>query len=298
MGDVSFFADKKNKLRRFGSGLAHRARRERPVVVALTSYPARIATAHQSIRSLFGQSRLPDKIVLYLAEQDFPNREADLPEPLTSMLWRDFEIHWVPRDLKSHKKYYWAFEEFSDCLVVTVDDDLIYRRTMLAELVEAHAVHPKAVIASRAHLMTFYDDGELKPYDEWISFAAMEHPALVGTLSMRHFATTGAGTLFVPEILPELVHNVSIIEECCLYADDLWLKVVEAAAGIPVVVATTEQGLVFVDGTQEQGLWVTRNSCGGNDDALSKILANPIVQEQLPAPLNELVRDDSLDGLL
>ena len=91
----------------------------RPVVVGLTSYPARIATVHRAVRSLFGQTRLPDKIVLYLAAQDFPGREKDLPEPLTSMLWHDFEIRWVEKDLKSHKKYYWALEEFADGLVVT-----------------------------------------------------------------------------------------------------------------------------------------------------------------------------------
>lgn len=298
MADVGFLADKKNKLRRFGSGLAHKARGERPVVVTLTSYPARIATVHRSLRSLFGQSRLPDKIVLYLAEQDFPNREADLPEPLVSMLWRDFEIHWVPRDLKSHKKYFWAFEEFADCLVVTVDDDLIYRRTMIEELLAAYAAHPKSVIASRAHLMMFESDGSLKPYNGWLSVAAMEHPALVGTSSMRHFATTGAGTLFAPELIPKFVQSASIIEECCLYADDLWLKVVEAIAGVSVAVATAEQWLVFVDGTQEQGLWATRNAFGGNDEALSKILAHPMVRQQLSASFCELVRDDALNELL
>lgn len=298
MADVSFLADKKNKLRRAGSSLAHRARGGRPVVVGLTSYPARIATVHRAVRSLFGQTRLPDKIVLYLAAQDFPGREKDLPEPLTSMLWHDFEIRWVEKDLKSHKKYYWALEEFADCLVVTVDDDLLYRKTMIEELVAAHEAHPGAIIASRAHLMTFTEDGTLRAYDEWISDAPRDYPALVGTPSMRLFATTGAGTLFIPELLPELARNASVIEDCCLYADDIWLKVVEAAVGVPVVPVTSNQDLIYVDGTQEQGLWATRNSLGGNDDALAKVLADPIVQEALPAPFSELVRDDGLDELL
>lgn len=298
MADVSFLADKKNKLRRLGSSLEHKARGERPVVVSLTSYPARIATVHQSVRSLFGQTRLPDKIVLYLAKQDFPNRESDLPEDLTSMLWHDFEIHWVDRDLKSHKKYFWAFEEFASCLVVTVDDDLIYRKTMLEELVAAHEAHPEAVVASRAHLMTFDAAGTLEPYDSWVSGAPGHYTALVGRPSMRLLATTGAGTLFAPELIPALARNASVIESCCLYADDLWLKVVEATAGVPVVAVTTNQDLVYVDGTQEQGLWATRNSIGGNDDALAKVLANPLVQEELPAPFAKLVRDESLDVLL
>ena len=52
------------------------------------------------------------------------------------MLWHDFEIRWVDEDLKPHKKYYWAFKDFRDSLVVTIDDDLVYRKTMIQELVE------------------------------------------------------------------------------------------------------------------------------------------------------------------
>lgn len=100
MSDVSWMADKKNKLRRMMEHARTRVSGERLVIVTLTSYPPRMNTIWMTLRSIFSQSRLPDKVVLYLAKSDFPNREADLPDSLKEMLWNDFEIRWVDEDLK------------------------------------------------------------------------------------------------------------------------------------------------------------------------------------------------------
>ena len=159
MSDVSWMADKKNKLRRMMEHARTCVAGERRVIVTLTSYPPRMNTIWMTLRSIFGQSRLPDKIVLYLAKSDFPIGEADLPDSLREMLWNDFEIRWVDEDLKPHKKYYWAFRDFPDDLVVTIDDDLIYRRNMIETLLACHASYPDAIVASRTHLIMFNDDG-------------------------------------------------------------------------------------------------------------------------------------------
>lgn len=165
MSDVSWMADKKNKLRRMMEHARTRVSGERRVIVTLTSYPPRMNTIWMTLRSIFSQSRLPDKVVLYLAKSDFPNREADLPDSLKEMLWNDFEIRWVDEDLKPHKKYYWAFRDFPDDLIVTIDDDLIYRRNMIETLLACQKSHPNAIVASRTHLIMFNEDGSLKPYD-------------------------------------------------------------------------------------------------------------------------------------
>jgi hypothetical protein len=298
MSDVSWLADKKNKLRRAASRAAHKARGERPVVVSLTSYPSRINTVWQSVRTLFGQTRLPDKTVLYLAKSDFPNREADLPELLTSMLWHDFEIRWVDQDLKSHKKYHWAFKEFEDCLVVTVDDDLLYRKTMIEELVTGYKDHPGCVVASRGHLINFNEDGSVAPYDAWISEVGLKYPVMLNVPSMRLFATTGAGTLFDPKLLPDITFDAELACELCLHADDIWLKFCETVAGIPTVFITSQQGCDCVPETQAVGLWATLNSQGGNDRAIRALLGNEAMCKALPGPFEVLVRDDDLDARL
>lgn len=298
MSDVTWLADKKNKLRRVASAVEHRLTGRRRVVVSLTTYPPRIDTVWQSLRSIFSQSYLPDKIVLYLAKSDFPDREADLPRSLLDMLWYDFEIRWVDVDLKPHKKWYWAFSDFKDDLVVTIDDDLIYRRTMLEELVAAHEAHPGAVIASRTHLIMFDADGAMCPYNEWILEAGHAHPRLVDVESQRLFATTGAGTLFDPPLFPEWAFNRDLIERFCLSADDVWLKLAEVAAGIPVVAATSEQLLTYVPGTQEVALCHQNLGDGGNDVCLGALIEYLTQEGIFTKPFSELVADASLDSLM
>lgn len=298
MSDVSFLADKKNKLRRVASKALHVARGNKRVIVTLTSYPPRIETVWRTLRSVFGQSYLPDKVVLYLAKSDFPNGEADLPDSLLDMLWHDFEIHWVDDDLKPHKKWYWAFQEFPDDYVITIDDDLVYSREMIARLVASKAEHPGAVIASRTHLIMFDEGGSLRPYDRWIYEAPYRHPGLVGVPSMRLFATTGAGTLFEPRMFPELIFDRDLIRGCCLTADDVWFKVVEAIEGIPVVAATSDQLLEYVPDTQEVALCHVNTEAGGNDRILASLLRELASRGLLKRPLEELVADGSLDKYL
>lgn len=298
MSDVTWFADKKNKLRRAASRAGHKLAGKRRVIVSLTSYPPRIDTVWQSLRSIFSQSYLPDKIVLYLAESDFPNREADLPSSLLDMLWCDFEIRWVDADLKPHKKWYWAFSDFKDDLVVTIDDDLIYRRTMIEELVAAHEAHPDSVIASRTHVITLDSNVAVLPYNQWILEAGHAHPGLVGVESHRLFATTGAGTLFDPRLFPEWVFDRDLIERYCLMADDVWLKLAELAAGVPIVAATSEQLLTYVPDTQDVALCHQNLGEGGNDVYLASLIEVLASKGIFSKPFEELVADASLDDLM
>lgn len=298
MSDVSWFADKKNKLRRVASHCKNKANGERQVVVSLTSYPPRIDTIWMTFRSIFSQTRLPDKIVLYLAKSDFPNLEKDLPSSLTDLLWHDFEIRWVDEDLKPHKKYYWAFREFPDALIVTLDDDLIYRKNLIEELVSSYKQHPGTVVTSRTHLIMFNDDGSLKPYDQWIYEAPHYHPDLVGIPSMRFFATTGAGTLFDPKLFPDLAFDRDLIAENCLVADDVWLKMIEVIAGIPVVPTSSDQLLNYIPGSQEIALCHVNTESGGNDVVIANLLKALNARHLLNKPFEDMVKDPKLDDLI
>ncbi len=162
-----WFRVKKNRLRRAGTHVLRVVKHRRPrIIVSMTSYPARINTVHLAIRSLLAQKVLPDKIVLWLCKSDFPNREADLPQSLRDVLWHDVEVRWVDDDLKPHKKYFWALQEFPDDYVITTDDDLLYRNTMIGDLLAAHEAHPHAVAAVRTHLIMFNEDGSRTNYED------------------------------------------------------------------------------------------------------------------------------------
>ena len=263
----------KNRLRRLATHASRRLRGEQKIIASLTSYPPRIATVHLAIRSLLAQRTLPDLVVLWLCTKDFPNHEADLPQDLLNILARDVQIRWVDRDLKPHKKYYWAFQEFRDDVVITFDDDLLYKNTLITELLDAHKEHPGCICASRTHLITFDKDGKINPYSEWIYEAPTKHSALVGQPRMDLFATTGAGTLFLPSLLPQETYNASAIEESCINADDIWLKTMQIIANIPVVASTPNQELEYIPESQHVALWHSNINEGDNDMYFTRLLS-------------------------
>ena len=79
--------------------------------ISFTSYPGRIYSVVKVVESLWLQTMKADDIVLWLSEEEFPNKDKDLPEQLRNMLGQNgFRVEWVSDNLKSHKKYYYALQ--------------------------------------------------------------------------------------------------------------------------------------------------------------------------------------------
>ena len=95
-----------------------------------------------------------------------------------------------------------------------------------------------------------------------------------------------------------LTFDAELIQRFCLNADDVWLKVIETVAGIPIVAATADQLLSYVPGTQDLALCHVNTESGGNDAILATLLPELDSRGLLPRPFNMLVEDDSLDSLL
>ena len=221
------------------------------LIVSLTSYPARINTVGTVVENLYTQTRLPDAVLLWLAREQFPNGEEDLPNYLRNLMSQDkVTVRWCD-DLKSHKKYFYTLQEFTDDLVVTVDDDLLYPETMLENLYQCYLRHPETVSTVRAHLMIFTEDGTLMPYRDWIQ----ETDVCLDQPSMQLFATGGAGTLYPGGIFKPELFNKEAITETCLMADDLWLKAMALLSDVPVVVAQEFEDLRYIPGSQVEALY-------------------------------------------
>ena len=241
----------------------------RRLIVSLTSYPARLGTLDQVLATIYAQTRKADEIVLWLAREQFPGLEQNLPEALLRLAEdKKLTIRWCD-DLKPHKKYFYALQEYREDLIVTIDDDLLYPEHMLENLYGSWLRHPGAVSAVRAHLMLVSEGGQIRPYNQWVK----ETDVCRDQPSMQLFATGGAGALYPPELFPAETFDKAAILENCLWADDLWLKAVELAADIPVVVAQPFEDLRYVPGTQEEGLYHQNEDENRNDTQLAAISA-------------------------
>lgn len=238
------------------------------LIISLTTYPRRIHAVAQVIESLCVQTRKPSEIVLWLAESQFPEKELELPEELLRLVARKcLTIRWCD-DLKSHKKYFYAFQEYPDDLVVTVDDDVIYSPTTLDTLYKSYLLYPEAVSTMRGHLILVSEENEMLPYNKWIQ----ETDLCAHKPSMQLFATGVAGILYSPNLFRREFFDKDAIMLCCPLADDLWLKAMQLASDVPVVVAGPRDVLQYIPGTQETALCNVNVKQGQNDVQLRQII--------------------------
>lgn len=192
---------------------------DKPITVAsLTSFPDRIHTVHLSIECILRQAVKPDKIILWLAQQQFPNLHKDLPKNLLALQNRGLEIKFCD-DLRSHKKYYYSLLEYPNSKIIMFDDDLYYHKDVIKNLLVLNRKYPNCIIATRAHKMVFDNQKRLLPYSKWLHNYNVEKPSLF----VMH--TSGHGTLIPGKyIFDETVFNKDLILKLCPKSDDVWLK--------------------------------------------------------------------------
>ena len=114
----------------------------RRLVVSLTSSPARLGTLDQTLATIYNQTLQADEVVLWLAREQFPELEGNIPEALLRLVEENkLTVRWCD-DLKPHKKYFYALQEYREDLIVTIDDDLLYPEHMLENLYRSWLRHP------------------------------------------------------------------------------------------------------------------------------------------------------------
>ena len=234
------------------------------IIVSVTSHPARINEVVLAIRTMYRQTRLPDKVILWLGEEKFPNKFEDLPKELLQLVTeKHLEIRWC-EDIGPHTKYFYAFQQFPDALVVTIDDDILYPPDRIENLYRCYLRFPNAVSAGRADFVPITEHGEMPPVTAWPE----EVDAWVLQPSMQLYAM-GVNAVLYPTALFAKVSELldkETIRRVCPYADDLWLKAMQAVAGIPVVVSEPDQPLpISTVESQETALWHYNCVDGGNN---------------------------------
>ena len=188
--------------------------RQEKVIVSLASYPARIHCVHLAIKSLMLQTYKPDKIILWLAKAQFPDKV--LPQELIKLQDYGLEIRFCETDVIGHKKYFFAVQEQeANELVVTFDDDIIYPKKTLERLIKVHRKFPNCVVCERGQVL---NRQQLMMPGRWktISSVGVKTP----TYSMN--PSPGSGCLFPYGAMHKDATNEEKLRELALRADDVW----------------------------------------------------------------------------
>ena len=99
-------------------------------IISLTSWKARINTVSKTLFSLIKQC--PGfHIVLVLSEEEFPQKEKELPDDLMVFVENELiELLWVYKNYRSFKKIFPVIDKYRNSyFLFTVDDDKYYQKT-------------------------------------------------------------------------------------------------------------------------------------------------------------------------
>ncbi len=219
------------------------------IIVSLTSYPARIETVNQTIESILYQTKKPYKVILWLAPEQFPNKEQDLPKQLLDLIPQGLTIDWY-HDIKSYKKLIPTLIKYPNDIIVTADDDILYEKEWLEKLYISYLNNPNYIHCHRAHKIQLDEKNRIKEYRKWKKHIFNVSPTFL------NFKTTGGGVLYPPYSLHKDVFNEEKFMKLSPTGDDIWFWAMAVLNNKKInIVKNNIQELNIIDGSQKETLY-------------------------------------------
>lgn len=250
------------------------------IIVSLTSFPAAIPYAVQAIRSILNGTLQPDKVVLYLDTQKFP--DGILPSELETLKAESaiFEVRFDPAEIRSYKKLIPALRDFPNDIIVTIDDDIYYHPKMLHDLMHLHKRIPNAIIAHRVRRVLLNE-----PYKKWRKYKWYDF-ILKKYIFKHHAMQTGVGgVLYPPHSIDEKMLDPSLYMTMAPTNDDVWFWAAAISKGTYVVPVPGWHHKLIEIGKPKEFALKTVNLKRGDDrnrEALDRILEHyPIIKQKL-----------------
>ena len=256
------------------------------VMISLTSFPARINEVKYTIYSLLNQTYKPNKIVLWLGEDKFINKESDLPKELLDFTQKGLSIKFV-KDLRSYTKLIPALQNYGDYLIITVDDDIYYPPTLVEKLMHEHNQYPECIVAYRVYRIGL-SHNRILSYSKW----EKETTDQIETPSFLNFFTGVGGVLYNIKLLHKDIFHEDVFMNLCPQADDVWFNAMAALQGTRTkIVKDGNYSLCYVNPENEE---VGINTLGsyninqdGNDQQIHAVL-------KYYPELMSILKDDAL----
>lgn len=231
-----------------------------PLILSLTSYPARFGTLLPTLRALTRQSVRPDRVILWLD----PGDAAALPAEARAL--DGLEVRTCPQ-WRSYKKLVPTLLEAPDAFIVTADDDVYYPADWLDGLVRAAAGGAR-VACHRAHRVVMAGDRPTG-YEDWDhNIGAPEAGPLV-------LPTGVSGVLYAPKVFHPDVTRVELFQRLAPGADDLWFYWMHRLKGSRPMKIGGRARILEWNGSQSVSLRSANRPAagqGGNDRAIAALL--------------------------
>ncbi len=197
-----------------------------PVYISLTTIFKNQDILLQTLQSIMKQTRLPNKIFLYLSEEPYLLDTGFKDKKITNSnllkLINDnsnINIKWV-KNIGSYRKLLPLLKDKwdEDCIIITIDDDIVYDPHLIEKLINDYNKQ-KCVIGYRGFTPLF---------DKLENFEYFTHDE-IQDLSLYNFFTGKGGILYKPQFFHkthDLIFNDKIYLHTCPTSDDIWFYMV------------------------------------------------------------------------
>lgn len=249
------------------NSLSSKKTQNRPLlIVSLTTFPDRIEKVWLTIESILRQDTKPDRIVLWLYEGEFINKDL-LPSKLLALEKRGLEIRFCNENLMPHKKYYYTILENPDADIITIDDDMIYPSNLICKLLVYHKSYPNVICCPITREINIID-GIIQPYKSWKYLRNNSEP------SFFNLVMGGGGAFFPSKSLSAKVLDKEQLIELALKADDLWLKVMSLISNTKVLSLAGEYPRFFIPILSKNTIRLSDSNIGElqNDKIFKKLI--------------------------
>jgi hypothetical protein len=210
----------------------------------MTSFPARIFYVHLAIKTLMLQTYKPDRILLWLAEEQFPDKV--LPKELTELQEYGLEICWC-HDMYGHKKYFFPVKNQKENeVIITFDDDILYSPLAIERLMKKHYEFPNCLVCERAQAL----DKKVTEKDNPGKWRTISN---IGVLkpSFSLNPSPGGGCLIPYHAFCDDAVNEKIFTDLAYKNDDLWYMFMCAENGTQIVkTRKNHRTFTVIKGTQ------------------------------------------------
>lgn len=279
--------------------------REYPIVVSLTSFPERINIVVKTIKTLLTQTMKPDVVVLWLAPEQFPGGEKDLPEELLKLKDFGLTIDWY-KDIRSYKKIIPALKKYPDSIIITTDDDIYYAPDTVETLYKSYLEHKDEVHAHRCDWLKVKKSTPtltpswiirgvggvtsnlhltgLRPTEnplpagegtlEWEKTRELYLDRHRGQSSFRNRLTGYGAVLYPPNCFYKDCMDEGIFRELIPTHDDVWLWAMATLNGCKTrLVKGYSESINYVEDSQQYGLCkVNKKGVGMSLDEAYKVM--------------------------
>ena len=203
------------------------------IIASLTTYPPRINSCWITITSLFNQNFKNFKIVLVLSIDEFPTKK--IPWTLKFLQTKGLEILWCKENYKSYKKLIPVKKKYPNSIIITFDDDLIYEKWRINQLILEHKIFPQSIIGHRGREIKINKDNKVESYLNWKLCTKRVNSKYV-------FLTGGAGALYPPnKLFDKLVKNYALANKLCPNGDDIFFWAIAYYSNINIICLGNEK---------------------------------------------------------